>query len=460
MFELGVLVSGEVIEKERIKQLNDASLMNGSFVTYWMQQSQRTRFNHALQFAIDQANKLKLPLIVYFGLTDQYPDANRRHYQFMLEGLKKVQIELEKLHITFVLKNQDPSKGIISLSKESKMVIVDRGYTRIQRTWRKDVADSIDCPLIQVESDVIIPVETASIKEEYGAYTIRPKINKKLDQFLQPVSSLKPNFSSLSFDFKSISLKDINEVLDGLSTDTSVEPSPLFSGGIDQAQKHLDRFLSDRISHFSTVRNDPSKQVCSNLSPYLHFGQISPVDIALQILNAKKNGSTDFLEELIVRRELAMNFVFYNEQYDTLRGLPDWAYSTLKNHENDRREYNYSKEELEKAKTHDRYWNAAQKEMILAGKMHGYLRMYWGKKILEWTETPKKAYEIALYLNNKYELDGRDPNGYAGVAWCFGKHDRAWANRPIFGKVRYMSKKGLERKGDIDAYVQYVSSVK
>ncbi len=195
------------------------------------------------------------------------------------------------------------------------------------------------------------------------------------------------------------------------------------------------------------------------MSPYLHFGQISPLHIALEVLKTKSPGKSAYLEELIIRRELAVNFVYYNREYDNLKCLPDWAYNTLMEHRKDKREYIYSLEEFENAETHDPYWNAAQLEMVHSGKMQGYMRMYWGKKILEWAQNPEKAYQIALKLNNRYELDGRDPNGYAGVAWCFGKHDRAWKEREIFGKVRYMNDHGLRRKFKMDSYVDVVNNL-
>jgi deoxyribodipyrimidine photo-lyase len=452
------MVCDGVVEPERIKHLNDNPNSKAMLIIYWMQQSQRTRFNHALNYAIDQANQLKLPLIVYFGLTDKYPEANLRHYQFMLEGLMQVQKELKSSAIQFVIRKEDPSKGIIKISDEATLVVVDRGYTRIQREWRNQVATEINCPIIQVESDVIVPIETTSNKEEYGAFTIRPKINRFLDRFLRSISNVKLKIPSQEYDFKSLYFDDIESVMKNLSLDNSVYSSSMFNGGMHHAQKLLDYFLKNHFDQFPYHRNDPSRNVCSNLSPYLHFGQISPIDIALQIKKSNPHNASVFLEELIIRRELAMNFVYYNNRYDTLFSLPQWAYQTLKKHEKDKREFEYDLKDLEQANTHDPFWNAAQMEMMLTGKMHGYMRMYWGKKILEWSETPKQAFQYAIYLNNKYELDGRDPNGFAGVAWCFGKHDRAWGERPIFGKIRYMSVKGLKRKGDLDKYIENITN--
>jgi deoxyribodipyrimidine photo-lyase len=193
------------------------------------------------------------------------------------------------------------------------------------------------------------------------------------------------------------------------------------------------------------------------MSPYLHFGQVSPVTLALHAQEQGGSGTPAFLEELIVRRELAVNFVRYNDHYDSFASLPAWAQKTLELHQGDQREYGYSVDELERAATHDPYWNTAQMEMVKTGKMQGYMRMYWGKKILEWSRTPQDAYSVALYLNNKYEIDGRDPNGYAGIAWCFGKHDRPWGERPVFGMVRYMNAPGLTRKFAMDRYLEKVA---
>ncbi|MFX1603429.1 MAG: deoxyribodipyrimidine photolyase, partial [Promethearchaeota archaeon] len=252
----------------------------------------------------------------------------------------------------------------------------------------------------------------------------------------------------------SLDLSNIDRLLESLDIDRSVGPAPDFHGGAERAKKALDDFTKRKLDEFHNSRNDPSKDCLSNLSPYLHFGQISPLFIALHVQRADHPGAESFLEELIIRRELSMNFVYFNREYDSIECLPRWARTTLDEHKSDPREHKYTSKEFELAETHDSYWNAAQTEMVKTGKMHGYMRMYWGKKILEWSRTPEIAYRTALHLNNKYELDGRDPNGYAGVAWCFGKHDRAWGERPIFGKVRYMSARGLERKFDIESYVR------
>ncbi len=437
-----------MIKKERIKYLNDKKFLKNDYIIYWMQQSQRVSYNHALEYAVFLSNKHNKPLIVYFGLTSNFPDANLRHYQFMFEGLKEVKNKIEKRGIKFVLKEFSPEKGIIDISKNACIIVVDRGYLKIQRKWRKIVSEKVKCPVVQVESDVVVPVEVASKKEEYAAYTIRNKINKNIDKFLNPVKKEKYKGEFLKDDFNCLRFKDISLK----KIDKSVKPVESFKGGSNQAIKLFNLFIREKLDDYPEKRNDPNQNFVSNMSPYLHFGQISPVYIAEKIMSLENPSKKDFLEELIVRRELSMNFVFYNKNYDSFDGIPNWAKKTLKIHEKDKREYIYNLEGFEKAKTHDLYWNAAQKEMVKTGKMHGYMRMYWGKKIIEWTKKPRDAFDIAIYLNNKYELDGRDPNSYTGVAWCFGKHDRAWKERKIFGKIRYMNENGLKRKFDIDSY--------
>ena len=444
----------ETIQKERIKALNRKEIRKGGYVLYWMQASHRVEYNHALEFAILKANELRQPLIVFFGITDQFPEANERHYTFMLEGLKEVKHSLEKREIQMVILHKSPEIGVLQLSKKASLVVVDRGYLRIQRGWRDDASKKINCPLIQVETDVVVPVEETSIKEEYAAATIRSKITRKLNAFLVPLKEHEPIIDSLSLDFDSFDIENVEKAISKLRIDRSVKRVNGFHGGTKEGISHLEIFLESKLDRFPELRNDPTLDYLSHMSPYLHFGQISPLYIALKVSKTRSPGAEAFLEELIIRRELSMNFVFYNEKYDSFTSIPDWAKKTLRTHQKDRRPYLYSRKELENARTHDPYWNAAQKEMVIRGKMHGYMRMYWGKKILEWSKTPEEAFKIALYLNNKYELDGRDPNGFTGVAWCFGKHDRPWGERAIFGNVRYMNDKGLKRKFDADKYVK------
>jgi deoxyribodipyrimidine photo-lyase len=395
-------------------------------------------------------------LLVYFGLTPDYPEANERSYTFMLEGLVEIEKKLQKRGISLLVRLEPPYQGVRELSNECVLIVVDRDYQRMQRNWREQVSNSVRCPVIQVETNVVVPIEVASVKEEYSAGTLRPKIQRSLDRFLSPIAENPVEKSLRGLEADSLDLSNPNRLLQSINIDRSVGPAPDFHGGTERAKKKLDDFTKRKLDGFHNFRNDPSKDCLSNLSPYLHFGQISPLFIALQVQKADHPGVESFLEELIIRRELSMNFVYFNREYDSIECLPRWARTTLDEHKSDSREHTYTLEEFELSETHDPYWNAAQIEMVKTGKMHGYMRMYWGKKILEWSRTPEIAYKTALHLNNKYELDGRDPNGYAGVAWCFGKHDRAWGERPVFGKVRYMNARGLERKFDIDSYVRKI----
>ena len=333
---------------------------------------------------------------------------------------------------------------------------MDAGRLRIQRQWRAEVAQAVECDLVEVETNLIVPVGEASDQENFSAGTFRPRIHKKLDAYLVDLKPRKVRRDSLGLKLDGLDLGDIDRVVADLNVDCSVGRVADFHGGAEEARRRLDDFLANRLDAYPTARNDPNLDGQSHLSPYLHFGQISPLYVALRARRKRSKGKEAFLEELIVRRELSHNFVHHNPRYDSFDCLPPWVMRTLNFHNRDKREHIYSLEQFEAAQTHDPYWNAAQREMTLTGKMHGYMRMYWGKKILEWARSPQEAFRIALYLNNRYELDGRDPNGFAGVAWCFGKHDRAWAERPVFGKVRYMNASGLKRKFDPDAYVERI----
>jgi deoxyribodipyrimidine photo-lyase len=377
----------------------------------------------------------------------------------MLEGLSETKGALEAKGIQMVIRRKSPELAVKALAGSAALVVVDGGQLRIQRQWRNKAARSIGCAMHEVETNLIVPVEEASEKEDFSAGTFRPRITKELDYYLVALRHKRPKVDSLGLEFESFDISNLEAALSRLKIDRSVPAVKGFRGGTNEAKRHLRRFIRDKLDDYAEKRNDPALDWVSGMSPYLHFGQISPLYIALEVMKAGGGGCEAYLEELIVRRELGHNFVFYNEKYDKFEALPAWAKRTLDYHRRDKREYVYSLREFEEARTHDPYWNAAQKEMVITGKMHGYMRMYWGKKILEWTKSPRAGYRIAIYLNNKYELDGRDANGYAGVAWCFGKHDRAWGERPVFGKIRYMNAAGLKRKFDADKYVQMVRSL-
>ena len=444
---------------ERIKPLNSKTVDKGDYILYWMQAAQRAEYNHALEYSIRRANELKVPVVVLFGITDNYPGANLRHYYFMLEGLKETKEALEKRYIKLVLRHESRELAVVELAENACCVVVDAGHTRIQRKWRQKAANNIKCLLEEVETNLIVPVMEVSDKENFSAGTLRPRITKRLPEYLVKIKYNKPLFNSLDMKFNSFNINNVELAISKLNIDTSVGPVKDFKGGATEAKRRLKDFIKNKLGHYPDLRNDPCLDSTSNMSPYMHFGQISPLYIALKVLESDSPGKEAYLEELIVRRELSYNFVYYNKSYDKFSCLPPWAKNTLNFHARDKREYVYSLKEFEQAKTHDPYWNAAQKEMVITGKMHGYMRMYWGKKILEWSKHPKEGYRIALYLNNKYELDGRDPNGFAGVAWCFGKHDRAWSERKVFGKIRYMNASGLKKKFDCNKYLEKVNQL-
>ncbi len=451
------------IQDTRIRHLNRKSFQCGKFVLYWMQQAQRVEYNHALAFAVREANSMRLPLVVVFGLTDNYLNANARHYRFMLEGLRETQAELAQHGILMVVGRGNPDEVAFRASLYAALIVCDRGYLRHQKAWRENVARWAQCLVIEVETDVIIPVEVVSDKAEYAARTIRPKIKRHLPDYLTALSHEWPTNSSLDIKMYSLAISNLEKVLDVLLIDDRISTvSTFLKGGSKTAQRRFRQFIAKGLPQYERHGNQPQTDDISFMSPYLHFGQISPLWLALTVSKtgaALADARDAYLEQLIVRRELAMNFVNFNPNYDQFDCLPPWAQKTLAEHAHDPRAHIYSREDLEKAQTHDVYWNAAMQEMKCTGFMHNYMRMYWGKKVLEWSRTPREAFDNLIAMNNKYFLDGRDPNSYAGAAWIFGLHDRAWAERSVFGKVRYMAASGLERKCDIKAYVRKVEAL-
>jgi deoxyribodipyrimidine photo-lyase len=447
------------IRSERIRPLNGRKVTGRPLVIYWMQAAQRAGTNHALEYAVKAANEVRKPLVVLFALTEKYPEANERHYAFLLEGLKETRDALRRRGIPLVVRRGEPDEEIAAFARDASLVVVDDGTVRVERRWRRSAAAALDCPLVEVATNVIVPVEAVSPKEEYSAATLRPKIYRLLAGFLTPLRETPLRVKPIEPALESWDIDDTDSALSRLALDRTIGRVPSFRGGASEAEKRLRAFVKDTLAAYAEARNDPALDALSGLSPYLHFGQISPLAVALAVKKGPAYGQAAFLDELIVRRELSFNFVHYNRAYDRFEGLPEWCRTTLLEHAKDPRPYLYSRAELEAAATHDPYWNAAQKEMVLTGKMHGYMRMYWGKKILEWSASPREAFRTALALNNAYELDGRDANAFAGVAWCFGKHDRPWARRPVFGTIRYMNAAGLRRKFDPDSYVRKIEAL-
>jgi len=431
----------------------------GSCVVYWMQRAQRALDNPALNVAIEAANILRKPAVAFFGLVPFYPHANLRSYAFLVQGLRDIGDGLRQKNVGFVLRRW-PDHRLDQFCAQVRpcLVVGDENPMREPERWRKVMADRLRVPLWTVDADVVVPSVLLG-KEQYGARTIRPRIHASLDQFLAPPGNPKARLSwqpSKRLESPSLSA----DLLAGFPVDTSVKPVLTFQGGTRAALDSLTRFVRERLEGYATQRNHPNLDGTSQLSPYLHFGHIGPHTVALAVKNAQAphQDRQAFLEQLIVRRELAINFVRFNPNYDRLQGVEPWALRTLKEHLRDERAQLYSEKQLEDGETHDPLWNAAQRQMVLSGWMHGYLRMYWAKKILEWTRSPEEAYDIAIRLNDRYELDGRDPNGYTGVAWALGgKHDRAWGpERAVYGKIRYMSYASTSRKFDSKGYIERV----
>lgn len=462
-----------MINPSRVCLLSDRPIVPGP-VVYWMQRDQRARDNWALLHAQELAAQMKQPLVVAFCLVDDFTNANLRHYDFMLRGLAETAAAIEKRQIPFVLLQGLPGEQLPRLMQHLRggALVTDFLPMRIKTTWLQEVGDAIEVSFHEVDAHNIVPAWTVSDKQETAARTLRPKINRMLTEFLtefpplarQPaarLSAVAPLLEQASRDGWLARGNAINwaGLLGSLRTDRSVTPVDWLAPGPAAATKMLRRFLRSRLDRYAQDRNDPTVNGQSGLSPYLHFGQLSGQRVALEVRQAaaSEESRAAFLEELIVRRELSDNYCLYNNSYDSLDGAPQWGRRTLHRHRRDRRVYVYGLEELERASTHDSLWNAAQRDMVRRGKMHGYLRMYWAKKILEWTPSPQEALACAVYLNDKYFLDGRDPNGYANLVWSIGGlHDTPFPERPIFGNTRYMSYDGCARKFDVQAYIDGV----
>tara|TARA_B100001245_G_scaffold236510_1_gene227929 strand:+ start:3763 stop:5043 length:1281 start_codon:yes stop_codon:yes gene_type:complete len=424
------------IHEERIRFLNDKQAKpEGQYVLYWMQQSQRAEWNQALEYAVQQSAEMDLGVLVVFGLMEDYPEVSLRHYAFMMEGLQEVASQLSERKIKFVLEKGSPEKVAVKYTKDAALVVCDRGYLRHQKQWRKHVAEKSPVKVVQLECDLVVPVETVSDKEKYAARTIRSKIHEHWKNFRQKVSIQKPGKRSLSLSFKGEDMDKATEWLADMNI--AQTPGPVtghFKGGTSEAKKRFRSWLENSYSRYDENRSQPHRDDVSFMSPYLHFGQISPLWILEQLKGRRGNNREAYEEELIVRRELAVNFVHYNADYDSFKCIQGWALETLEKHKSDERPKVFTKDQLENAETDDVYWNAAMRTMKETGYLHNHMRMYWGKQILLYTNTPQYAYKVALELNNKYFLDGRDCNSFANIVWLFGKHDRAWAERAIWGK--------------------------
>ena len=450
----------QALLSHRHRSLNRHTYQGGP-VIYWLSRDQRAHDNWALLYAQELALDQQAPLGVVFNLVPKFLAAAHRQYDFMLRGLKETAASLKKQNIPFFLLQGEPRETLPDFLRHCRAgaLVTDFDPLRIKRQWKNQVLEQLQIPLMEVDAHNIVPCWLASSKQEFGAYTLRPKIHRLLPDFLTDLPSLQSHPFSWP---KPVPAINWGGALAGVAADPGVPAVSWCRPGEDAAREALRFFIQQRLPRYHLDRNDPNLAGQSDLSPYLHFGQIAAQQVAREVQQAEAppEAKKAFLEELIVRRELSDNFCFYNPDYDKFAGFPEWARKTLNQHRLDQREFLYSLEEFEQARTHDALWNAAQLEMVTRGKMHGYMRMYWAKKILEWTPSPEEALEVAIYLNDRYELDGRDPNGYVGVAWSIGGvHDRAWGERPIFGKIRYMSLAGCKRKFKVDEYIAMVGEL-
>jgi deoxyribodipyrimidine photo-lyase len=440
---------------------------DGKCIVYWMQRAQRGVDNHAVNLAVEIANEMKLPLVVYFAGISNFPHANLRHYVFLQQGLPDIEEDLAKRNITFVMRRA-PHESHEQLLRDvhAAMCVGDENYMREPESWRRSLAEKIRIPFWTVDTDVIVPAKLIE-KAQFGAFTIRPRLYKLLPEFLVPYEN--PHAKVAWQRPKSFHADDVHkDMTEGWAhLDRSVRPVPEWQGGTHAGLKRLHLFTSKLLAEYETMRNKPETDGTSAMSPYLHYGHVGPQTIALAVARAAEHNPAlqsakdSYFNELIAWRELSVNFVKYNPNYDNAKAAEDWARKTIEEHARDEREHLYTLKQLEAGETYDALWNAAQIQMVEHGWMHNYMRMYWGKKILEWTPDVDTAMKAAVYLNDKYFLDGRDPNGYSGIAWAvLGKFDRAWGSRPVFGKRRYMSGESTGRKFNSKKYMQQMQALK
>lgn len=446
----------------RIRCLNERAEQRGArYVLYWAQMNRRAESNHALEFAIEHANRLGIPVLVYEAITCTYPYASDRFHTFLLEGVPETARRLRERGIGYVFylrrTRASANDTLYRLAAGAALVVTDDYPVFIPANHNSSVPARIGVPYFTVDSSCIVPMRSFE-KKEYAAYTIRPKIHRALAEYLKPVepARVRVPWSGPMPEFHTeVEPGSIAALVASCEIDHSVKPSLTFTGGRLAAEQQLRIFLEQGLHRYGSEKNEPAAHATSNLSPWLHFGHISSLEVALAA--RAKGPAAEFLEELIVRRELAFNHACRAPRVDALDTIPNWAVETLYKHAADRRDFTYSVEQFEAGETHDTLWNACQHELVLTGKIHGYYRMYWGKKIIDWSKDPESALAVMIHLNDRYALDGRDPNTYTNILWCFGLHDRPWGERPVFGMVRYMSLEGMKRKTSVDAYVREIS---
>jgi deoxyribodipyrimidine photo-lyase len=462
------IIQAMAVERARVRELNRASPgENAAYVLYWMRRNRRLGSNHALAHAAAVANQSGLPLLVYEEPTCTYEAANDRMHTFVLEGVPEIAKGLRRMRAGYFFypgsRRADGNNVLQKLARKARCMVTD------DYPYGVSVPEAIDVACFAVDSSCIVPMSCHE-KRAWAAYTIRPKIHRELAEYLKPVDEIKLKKpwrdDLLPGDVAAMRTEvrgsNISQLVANCEIDHAVKPSISFSGGAAAAEIRLEVFLEQRLRRYAREHNEPARHATSELSPYLHFGHISSLQVALEArarASEHKLIADEFLEELIVRRELAFNFARYTENRESLDALPEWCKRTMAKHAKDKRPWVYTARQFEHAETHDALWNATQKELLMRGRIHGYYRMYWGKKIIEWSRSYEEALRIMIQLHDVYALDGRDPNTCTNILWCYGLHDRPWAERPVFGQIRYMSLDGMRRKTDTEAYLAEIAEL-
>lgn len=424
-----------------------------NYVLYVLHSSIRVNLNLTLNNAVNCANEHKVPLYIVYSFDISVREINDRQIIFLCESLKDFLNKSIANGYKMIVLSYDNKTNIQNLINNSIVTFFDRGYLKFERSAQELLIFQAKVKCVVVEDNVVIPIGYISDKQEWAAHTLRKKMKKEIEKFILDVKDKRPiliNKYLWTQDYIDDVSNKINE-LEEKKIERVGRISSSFMGGEEAAKYKLYDFVNNLLPFYSENRNEPSLSCTSRLSPYLHFGNISP----LLIYDVIRHNTIDnsFLEQLLVRRELCSNYVYYNNEYNEFNGLPNWCRSTLIKHKKDKRDVIYGLNQLINSETHDSYWNAAMNQMVETGYMENTMRMYWGKKIIEWSKDPIDAYNTTLYLNNNYLLDGWDPNSFVGVGWCFGLHDRPWREREIFGTVRYMNSDGLKRKYNMDEYL-------
>lgn len=440
---------------------------------------QRGVENAALDEAVRQANELDLPLLVYQGLNPDYPEANDRIHTFILQSARDVARTLAErgIHYRFHLRPDttgEPPPVAARLAADAARVVVDDFpafiLPRVTQALLYRTAES-GVPVEAVDANGLVPLSVIPDRQ-YAAYTIRPRLHARIAEFLVPEPSPEvkngaspelPVDGDVFTDLTGLEDDEISALVVGCEIDHSVPPAPGRVGGREAALRRLGLFVSEGLDAYANDRSDPGRNATSGLSPYLHFGCLSTGEIVRETLRADADDESvdDFLEELVVRRELAYNFCRYTPvaKHTSLEALPDWARKTLAEHADDPRDPLYETEQLERADTHDELWNAAQRELLTTGTFHGYLRMLWGKNVIRWTESYEAAQRFMIEMHHRYALDGRNPNTYANILWCFGLHDRAFREGPVLGKLRPLKSSSTRSKFDVEPYIERIASL-